>query len=718
MGKYVSDKCLASMENIADAQDLRLDDPELANFVRATLGKVGTAKRTADMLQSFAVNSFLSGTGTPIANAVSVMLQSIIRPTTYAIGAMTDNLGVTKGDRALRDVAAMIEASLEGFATDIRFLQAGWFSGKPLDVRTTVEAMARSSNTSTKEVRKQIVDALARKHVERRVEGGDTRDPEVIYKEFMDTRKAQGSKANDEDIQQFLGENYDYITNTWPDMLQFINIPTRVSVAVDEYGKARLRRLKVAEMASRKARKDADAGKGSYADLYRQYQKQSLEGVDDKGTSYREIQASFQKMQEGLGRTFGQDSNDLLPYESVKEFALDNTFQSKLHGLIDTVAKSRHRGDALGVLTTLYVPFIKTPWNIIKEGATYLPILPAVMRPKYMRGNELVAMSKDELIPRQILGASMFSGIMAATANGYITGTPKDGAEAQRWRDAGIQPQSILIGDKWVSYARIEPLATVFGLAADLQESAIALMNDPLRREKNPVEELGLDTLAALKTNIMSKTFMQGFANLLDLATEPDKNFKQFMATGLRPLSPALLNEVARLQDDFERQASTPMEKLQQRIPFFRESLPVDYGAYGSERKTDKAQAITGFYITDDGKRTPLQREVQRVGADIRRPTGQFKNVKLDNNQLGAYRQMTNAQVSSAMERMTNSDMYRNAPKSMQRYMLEKAASTGRRIAANQFFAMLRQKDEDFARKWYNELIVSKGLEDVRPLRE
>ena len=715
--KYLSKACQAKVTAMADnlGDSLGLNDKEMTHLLKQTIDKVGKEKKIYEMVNSFIVNSYLSGTGTPVANALSVFLQSVIKPMTYSIGAITDALGATKGDRHLSDVLHMIEASLEGFASDMRYFHAGRVSGKPLDIGESIEALASASNKDYKTMRTAVINALVDRHIEFQRTKGVTTDDDMLRDAFIQSMRTKEGGI-DGVIKEYLGENYDYITGVWPEPIgKVINVPTRISVAIDEYGKARLRRMKIAELASRKARADAKAGKGTYHDLYRTYQKMSLEGTNDSAIGYRDIQKTFATLQKNLSNLHGDYEGDLKPYNDVKEFALDNTFQSKLHGNLQKIASMRHADSWTSTLATMFVPFIKTPWNILKEGGTYIPVMGFATRPKYVKGLEVVPMSMDELIPRQILGASMFAGITAMYGNGYITGTPKDAKEAQQWKDAGIQQQSMLIGDQWVSYARLEPIATVFGLASDLNEMVRSYQADP-SPDKDIVEYGIFETLNALKSNILSKSFVEGFATLAEGIAQPDKQWQAFVNTAARPLTPALLNEVARIKDDYERQASTVGEKIQQRIPFFRESLPKDYGAYGGARKTDHTQAVTGFYTLDDAQRTEVQKEVAATGTRITRPTNNLKKVKLDNQKLGLYRAKSDEYTSLYLDRTIQQPYYKNADMGAKRRALEVAAAAGRKRAREELFAKWVKEDAPFARKWYMEEMQSKGMLAEAPL--
>ena len=683
-----------------------LNEKELVTAIRKGLNKATEPTRFKDGFLEVVINGYLSGFGTPVANAVSVGIQNFTAPTLEAIGALTDAIKLTKGNRSVKDAIAMFEASMEGFGADIMFLKQGWKSGYPLDINRTASSLARQLGISNAEAKKVIGKEIAKAKAEARFADPDNTS---TMKQLQDSFEKQGFTADE--YEAYIDEAYDYISGHIPAEYggKIIRIPTRATVAIDEYGKARFRRQKIAQMASIKAREDSANGLGSYRDLYNQYRKQALSVVDEGQA--KEIEEVFGRLKTDIGKVFGQSDADLTPYASIKDFALRQTFQSPLFGA--TKAAQDLRRDHAFI--TYFVPFIKTPWNILKEGVSFVPGLGVMLRPSYLRGATPVRMSNDELIPRQILGATMFAGVGAMFASGNITGSPRNAEEAQAWKDQGIQPFSIKIGDTWVAYQRIEPIATVLGLAADLIRVTREWDENP-DPDKSGIDEIALPYLSAIKSNILSKSFMEGFSNILEVASDPARYAESFSASALRPLSPAVLNMVARASDPYERLATTPLEKLQQRFPFLRQELPVEYGVIGGPRQTDFIQAITGFGVRSEPQ-SQLQEELSRLNFTKGRVGDTVMNVGLTTEQLGEYRQLSAEMLTPVLERFINSATYQEASDSRKKIMLEKVTGNIQGRIRKAYFNKLRTQDPEVARKFFNQQILKKGLEEDIPLR-
>ena len=704
----VSESCNTRVNAALDTAENTsvLSEKELVTAIRKGLNKATEPTRFKDGFLEVIINGYLSGFGTPIANAVSVGIQTFTAPTLEAIGAVTDAIKLTKGNRSIKDAIAMFEASMEGFGADVMFLKQGWKSGYPLDINRTASSLARQLGISNAEAKKVIGKEIAKAKAEARFADPDNTS---TMKQLQDSFEKQGFTA--EEYEAYIDEAYDYISGHIPAEYggKIIRIPTRATVAIDEYGKARFRRQKIAQMASVKAREDSANGLGNYRELYDQYRKQALSVVDEGQA--KEIEEVFGRLKTDIGKIFGQSDADLTPYASIKDFALRQTFQSPLFGA--TKAAQDLRRDHAFI--AYFVPFIKTPWNILKEGVSFVPGLGAFLRPSYLRGATPVRMSNEELIPRQILGATMFAGVGAMFASGNVTGSPQNAEEAQAWKDQGIQPFSIKIGDTWVSYQRIEPIATVLGLAADLIRVTREWDDNP-DPDKSRIDEIALPYLTAIKSNILSKSFMEGFSNILEVASDPARYAESFGASALRPLSPAVLNMVARASDPYERLATTPIEKLQQRFPFLRQELPVEYGVIGGPRQTDFIQAITGFGVRTEPQ-SQLQEELSRLSFTKGRVGDTVMNVGLTTEQLGEYRQLSAEMLTPVLERFINSATYEQASDSRKKVMLEKVTANVQGKIRKAYFNKLRTQDPEVARKFFNQQILKKGLEEDVPLR-
>ena len=413
----------------------------------------------------------------------------------------------------------------------------------------------------------------------------------------------------------------------------------------------------------------------------------------------------------------------------VRDDALYNAFQQKLAGTPRAVQQLRHKHPAF----SLFVPFIKTPWNIIKEGYSYIPVIPAI-RASYttkegikkelfnLAANVIplhgppVKMSYDQLLPRQILGMTMFATIGSMYDDDTITGSiPRNAGERQRWADAGIKPYSIKIGDVWVGYHRFEPIATPLAMAADLFSLQREYSSDT-DINTNEFEELKANLLVMVKSNITSKSFLEGMHTLTSALVDPNTSLENgLIETMVRPFTPAILAQTAKIMDGYERQTTDTWDRLQARIPIFRQQLPKKFGVYGEAKKVDLSTALTSVPLFDSTTMTPVQQEMMRVEWDKGGITNKFKGVKLNIDQLGELREMNATMLTPVLESIISSPAYQASTDSMKRKRLDLVSRSVRTAVGKQMHYKLQQTDPVFANKFLSAYLMRMGMGDNMP---
>jgi len=108
-----------------------------------------------------------------------------------------------------------------------------------------------------------------------------------------------------------------------------------------------------------------------------------------------------------------------------------------------------------------FIPFVQTPMNILKQGIEYSPLGAATLP-----GN----INKIEQLGKAMVGSSVFGGAAWLAMNDRTTwGAPTNKKEKDAFYAAGMQPYSVKIGDKWVSYSKLGPLAYPMAMAAALK---------------------------------------------------------------------------------------------------------------------------------------------------------------------------------------------------------------------------------------------------------
>lgn len=214
-------------------------------------------------------------------------------------------------------------------------------------------------------------------------------------------------------------------------------------------------------------------------------------------------------------------------------------------------------------LIRLFIPFVRTPINLFKYSAERSPL-------GFFSRDVLENMSgrngaqvRDTQIARMAVGNMVAMGVGYLAYQGLISGGgPRDQAAQLTLRMTGWQPYSFRIGDTWISYRRFDPFSNVIGLAADAADLAKYAATDDAEFEKFA----SMATTAAWR-NIFDKMSMRGVTSVAQALIDPDRYGKTFLNGLAASFVPGAISQVARMEDEFDREARTLGDSLRARLP-------------------------------------------------------------------------------------------------------------------------------------------------------
>ena len=330
----------------------------------------------------------------------------------------------------------------------------------------------------------------------------------------------------------------------------------------------------------------------------------------------------------------GRNENDVAIASKGLSEAKDNTWQTALPegsfaaGLSNLANKH--------FFFKFMAPFIKTPTNIIKDVIRHCaaPLLPSEWR---------IALSNDpaKYLDRGELYGRISTGIMTIATAGYmasnmdITGAfPKNRNDAARWRELGIKPYSIRVGDSWIEYRRFDPFATVLSMVVDGYNACLNADYDSHGGSEitdSPAYTAITTSLVSLVTSLRDKTYFQGIADtvsvLNNLSTE--NLGKDVMRFGSRAADSFLPQSGARrfirnqFTDEYQRETSNIQEYVQNNIPFLSNDLPERRSWLTGDPMTSP-NPLKSQYQSND-----VLEEMARLSKVIGAPPRQVKEVEL-----------------------------------------------------------------------------------------
>lgn len=747
--KVISKECEEAVDRLLSAVDALPEEFTTLrpDIVRGLLNNAGIKQWSiSSILGSMYTNSLLASTGMFGANIASAMNQGII----HAPKSMIRH-GVANSVAAFM---AVMGRDAQLFTNMARYFASAMRTGIASDIASDINLVARSRG-----VTKEQLIAEAKKAYIKSWASTDSNFNDIDAEKF-----AEGINLTDEEVVRFFTD-IEYMSNQKvPDWMSGITIPQRAAVAIDEAAKVFFRMIRISEMAREQAVKDAAKEGVDVGELHTRYFKEvmdvhnsryqgelKLAEEQTKAAKFRAVRQANLALEKKSNEFFAPlFSKEDIPYEDIREFALNMTFQRRLPlkqgtnfnlpGAIAAINREKSKtGKEYGIvdnlksfgLNTLF-PFAKTPYNIVVDGMSYTPLAfipmfrPKVLKKKLIEGRtQYQIQDMDDWFVRAALGTTALAPIamLYALSNEdglpYITGTAKDAEERRRMRQAGIPERSVLIDGVYVGYDRIEPTGTVLGLYTDMADAIFKLGTyDPKDPEYNRLTEFIDDTMVSLLNATANKTILESTINFMDyFRYDKAGGLEQYGTDVAKGYIPTGVSDLARILDGQERLARTPVEQVQQRIPFLREQLPVDTRRVGgvSTKEASPLEIITKIRMTPTNQ-TEVQKYIWRTEANIPVVDSSFIGIKLSGAETALLRKITQPYVDRVLGSIVASQTFQNADGFRQKELLEYGATYASHPGNNASLLaeFIQEGNKKFGATWLRSLENRKWNQKVR----
>lgn len=374
-----------------------------------------------------------------------------------------------------------------------------------------------------------------------------------------------------------------------------LRLPTHLLGVEDTFFKTFLRRQVVNELAIREAKKTLKPG-----------------------------QKLFDRVEE-----IKKDPPEWIKEEAEKE-ALDWTWQSpfnkdsKADPIVEKIMGVRN---AMGPVGVLMLPFIKTPYMIFKFGLKSTPLGYFNAGRKFAAGK----ISKEQFAKEAALattGSMLLSAVTANILNGniQITGqAPKDKGVLRTFYSAGMMPYAIKTKDgNVIPISRLEPIASIVGVAADLAQSIKNNDVDSRWQRGDFWAAVGAD----IAKNFSSKIWLQNIAKFIDVLTSPEgaesklKNLAGDYTTALIP-GAGMLGAATRANDTYMREKLGFLDAIKSKLPIVSKTLEPKVDLTGQDVERPGVNwAVRFISPVQPGELTKNEviKETGRVGASVTQP--------------------------------------------------------------------------------------------------
>ena len=251
------------------------------------------------------------------------------------------------------------------------------------------------------------------------------------------------------------------------------------------------------------------------------------------------------------------------------DYARQTTFTSQLGKSGQALQQLISTEHPLGMVLKYFMPFVKTPTNVLKQGIARAPgigfgqsALPRQYnRPERQRGDRGLEFSQA-LLSNLLMGGMglMMYGGYNEDDNGkpLVTGGQHPDWKQNRQDElmTGIPNYAARVPftNHYMEYQRIEPLSIPMSIMADMMEFS----------KYNVEGELPTEILktagSAVVNSMKEKAFLSGFSTLTEVLNNPDQGLTQALKSMVSPLITlpysSLIRRYASAQDDVQRNSN------------------------------------------------------------------------------------------------------------------------------------------------------------------
>lgn len=362
------------------------------------------------------------------------------------------------------------------------------------------------------------------------------------------------------------------------------------------------------------------------------------------------------------------------------------TFQTALEGLPSDLSRRSNNN----LLIKFFLPFVRTPTNLLKFAAERSPAAPILKdwRKEFGAGGA----SRDLAIAKALVGTGFGYAMYEGARAGLITGSaPPDAKKSRLLYADGWKPYSIKIEDTYYSYKRLDPFSTTIGVAADLATLPEG-MSERQKRDKVTL------VIASILGNLANKTWLSGVSDVVSALHEPERYSDRLIQRLVGSLLiPAGVAGIARAMDPVSREVETVTDAVLARVPGMSSTLPARRDVWGREIKSEGGLGpdfMSPVYIS-----TALNDPVNKALLQIDYAPGVLKNEvdkrELTPHEYDRYSEVAGKGSHAALTELVGSADWRAMDDDEKVKAARKVVGAARRDARAQLFGGKGAVDDD-----------------------
>ena len=375
----------------------------------------------------------------------------------------------------------------------------------------------------------------------------------------------------------------------------------------------------------------------------------SLLGQSDeffKTVGYRmelNAQAVRQATQEVNAGTIAQDAfksrvAEIIehPPENIHLAAVDSALYQTFTNAPNDLAKGLMRMTSKYPALKVILPFTRTPANILNFTFERTPIAPLMN--SFRQSIAAGGARKDLALAQMALGTAAMMTFADMTLNGQISGRgPLEKGTKQAMSREGWQPYSIKLGDRWVSYNRLDPVGSLVGMSADMSETFLNAQHEAL--DDPDTEKLAVAGALAFAGNLTNKTYLSGLSSIIEALNDPQQAAEGWAQRLAGSVIPSGVAQVERINDPTVREVNSMMDAIRARTPGLSKDLPAKMDMWGEPLTTTSGLGVPYDAFSPVYSRQPtpepIDKEIIRNEVNIGMPPRRtsFNGVSVDMSQ-------------------------------------------------------------------------------------
>lgn len=340
------------------------------------------------------------------------------------------------------------------------------------------------------------------------------------------------------------------------------------------------------------------------------------------------------------------------------------------------------------------IPFIKTPAAIFRQGVAFSPAGFA------LKGARAGGREGAQNIAKATMGSVAAGYLAYLAATGRLSGSgPTNPAERAQLMESGWRPDSVKIGDKWVSYSLFQPVS--------VQASAIANAFDAWQAagaNASAADKVYASVMRSIRSGL-NQSFLSGLSDLVQAVEDSDtalgaaQKYAGRTAGGFVPFAGAA-RTVQQAKDAKVRQPTTTAEAVKAGIPGLSESVPARLDRFGREvtREGGPLRRAADPFNTSSKVDDPVLQLIDRLGITVGRSSDQFtvpgaaKGTKLPDDQARALEMARGQARYAALARLLQQPAFETRSLEVQQRYADKVLRTATERVTNAAKGLARRR--------------------------